>query len=155
VSSSRLRTSTAGAFLAFGGALSGCASIAEPRAVTLPPGAIEVAAPAIYREWSDRTEACSGLTGQFSSVKWYVVPGVETFETDEGPKVGMWTSHGDTDRIIIAGVYRNTEMVVRHEILHHLLGQAGHPPEYFVTRCHLTWDSWDSAQGTFISGPGE
>src|SRR5258706_4847723 len=66
----------------------------------------------------------------------------------------MWTSHGETDRIIIAGVYENTEMVVRHELLHHLLGQAGHPAEYFVTLCHLTWDSWASAQGSVISGPG-
>ena len=154
MSSRRPRVGTAGTCLALAGALSGCAAVTEPQPATLPPGAVEVAAPAIYREWSDRTEACSGLKGNFSSVKWYVVPGVETFETDQGPKVGMWTLHGTTDRIVIAGVYQNTEMVVRHELLHHLLGQAGHPAEYFVTRCHLTWDSWNSAQGSVISGPG-
>jgi hypothetical protein len=141
-------------WLAIGALLQSCASLAAPHQVALPPGAVEMAAPAIYREWSDRTEACSGLNRSFSSVKWYVVPGVESFQTEKGPKVGLWLSKAGTDRIVIAGEYRNSEMVVRHELLHHLLGQEGHPDGYFVTRCHLTWDSWASAQERIISGTG-
>lgn len=33
--------------------------------------------------------------------------------------------------------------VVRHEMLHALLDRGDHPPEYFVSRCGLTWESWD------------
>ena len=151
MSSPRGSGSTA-TWLAIGALLSSCASLAGPHQVALPLGAVEIAAPAIYREWSDRTEACSGLIRSFSSVTWYVVPGVESFQTEKGPKVGLWLSKGGADRIVIAGTYRNDEMVVRHELLHHLLGQEGHPDGYFVTRCHLTWDSWESAQERVISG---
>lgn len=132
--------------------LSACSSITGPRASALPVGAVAVTAPAIYRDWSARTEACSGLHADFSTVQWYVVPGVDTFPTEAGEKVGMWVSEGDTDRIVIAGNYQNHEMVVSHELLHHLLGKKGHPSEYFVTRCHLTWESWRAAGGGDVGG---
>jgi len=127
--------------------VSACSTITGPRATGLPAGAVPVAAPAVYRDWSARTEACSGLHADFSTVQWYVVPGVDTFPTESGEKVGMWVSAGGTDRIIIAGNYQNHEMVVSHELLHHLLRHEGHPPEYFVSRCHLTWESWQAAGG--------
>jgi hypothetical protein len=133
---------------------SSCATLA-PREGMLPAGAVEIAPPAVYREWSLRTQTCSGLTGNFSAVKWYVVPGVETFPTADGPKVGLWTSSGRSDRIIIAGAYEGDEMVVSHELLHHLIRHAGHPADYFVTRCHLTWESWEAAQGKMSSGSGD
>ena len=44
--------------------------------------------------------------------------------TDQGEKVGMWTRRGDHHSIIVAGNYRNHEMVVRHEMLHSLIGQS-------------------------------
>jgi hypothetical protein len=132
--------------------LTGCSSITGPRATPLPVGAVLIAAPAIYRDWSGRTEACSGLRADFSTVQWYVVPGVDTFSTEAGEKVGMWVSAGGTDRIVIAGNYQNHEMVVSHELLHHLLRQEGHPSEYFIVRCHLTWESWRAAGGGTIGG---
>jgi hypothetical protein len=128
-----------------------CASLAPSEAV-LPPGAVEVAAPAMYQEWYRKTESCSGLTGQYASVQFYVVPGVETFPTAAGEKVGEWISDGRTHRIVIAGNYRDHEMVVRHELLHSLLKQEGHPSEYFVGRCQLTWDSWNRTLGSVVSG---
>ncbi|HEV8599346.1 MAG TPA: hypothetical protein VGQ69_08310 [Gemmatimonadales bacterium] len=103
-----------------------------------------LATPAVYQEWHQRTQACSGLTGDFSTVQFYVVPGVDTFPTEVGPKVGMWTREGRVNRIIIAGNYLAHEMVVRHEMLHALLQREGHPAGYFVERCHLTWESWNS-----------
>jgi hypothetical protein len=113
-----------------------------------------VAAPAAYADWFRRTEACSGLSKNFSTIQWYVVEGVETFPTSAGPKVGMWIREGNTDRIVIAGNYSDTEMVVRHEMLHALLGEEGHPASYFVERCHLTWESWNSGTpgGTIAAG---
>ncbi len=135
----------------FGALISACSTLA-PHDIPLPAGAVQVVAPVIYQEWQERTEACSGLTGNFSAIQWYVVPGVETFSTDQGLKVGQWIREGGQNKIVIAGNYQNHEMVVRHEILHSLLEREGHPPEYFVTRCHLTWDSWDRATGAPISG---
>jgi len=132
------------AFSTLGGlALSGCAALAPSQAV-LPAGAVPVAAPAVYREWFQRTEACSGRSGNLQAVQFYVVPGVETFETRDGPQVGVWIGEGGSHRIVIAGNYQGHEMVVRHELLHTLLRQTGHPEEYFVSRCRLTWESWNS-----------
>ena len=132
--------------------LAACSSITGPRATALPQGAVPIVAPAVYRDWAARTEACSGLRANFSTVQWYVVPGVDTFPTEGGEKVGMWVSTGETDRIVIAGNYQNHEMVVSHELLHHLLKHEGHPSEYFVARCHLTWESWRAAGGATIGG---
>jgi hypothetical protein len=122
--------------------LQGCSALA-PSEAALPTGAVPTAAPAVYQEWAQKTEACSGIRGDFSTVKWYVVPGVETFSTKDGEKVGLWISNGSGDTIILAGNYQNHEMVVSHEFLHHLLHREGHPQEYFSTKCHLTWETWD------------
>ncbi len=131
---------------AFGGLLTGCASL-SPSEVPLPLGATEMPVPVSYQEWHAKTEACSGLSGDFSTIKFYVVHGVETFSTKAGAKVGEWTSNGVTSRIVIAGNYRGHEMVVRHELLHSLLREEGHPTAYFVDRCGLTWESWKGPHG--------
>lgn len=128
-------------------ALSACSSLAAPTEIALPNGAVEIAAPAVYRQWHQKTQQCSGLAEDFSTVKFYVVPGVETFSTGDGQKVGQWIQDGGIDRIIVAGNYQNHEMVVSHELLHSLLGRQGHPAEYFSQRCRLTWDSWEAPGG--------
>lgn len=119
-----------------------CTALA-PSEIALPSGAVQIAAPAIYREWLAKTEQCSGRTGDFSTLEFYVVPGVETFPTSDGSKVGEWVTAGRVNRIVIAGNYQGHEMVVRHELLHALLHAEGHPAEYFVNRCQLTWESWN------------
>jgi len=122
---------------------SACATLA-PSESLLPPGAVQISPPAVYQEWAQRTRSCSGLDGNLSTVQFYVVPGVQTFSTDDGAKVGLWSREGKANRIVIAGNYENHEMVVRHEMLHALLQREGHPADYFVTRCHLTWETWAS-----------
>jgi hypothetical protein len=111
-----------------------------------PAGAVLMSPPAQYAAWYASTEACAQLTGAAGRIEWYVVPGVSTFDTSIGEKVGLWERVGNVSRITIAGNYTDNEMVVRHEMLHDLLERAGHPPEYFVTRCHLTWDSWNAGE---------
>jgi hypothetical protein len=112
----------------------------------LPDGAIPFAPPAEYATWFERTEGCAAISGRFTAIQWLVVPGVETFNTDQGLKVGMWARRGDHQVIIIAGNYRDHEMVVRHEMLHSLIGERGHPAEFFEQRCHLTWETWTQAE---------
>jgi hypothetical protein len=110
----------------------------------LPPSAQLIAAPDQYREWWTKTESCSGRSGNFARITWYVIPDVQSCETSSGPKVGLWTHSSDGVRIVLAGAYTENELVVRHEMLHALLDREGHPAEYFQTRCALTWDSWGS-----------
>jgi len=126
---------------ALGLALIGGCTPTEPTS-PLPSNAVAIDPPLEYAVWFERTERCAGLSGRITSIQFLVVPGVDTFPTDQGPKVGMWTRRGDHHTIIVAGNYRNHEMVVRHEMLHSLIGQSGHPPEYFAERCHLTWETW-------------
>ena len=91
----------------------------------LPDGAEQFTPPAEYQAWWVSTEGCSAISGNFSRIKWYVVPGVSTFATEEGEKVGIRIKSGDDVSIVVAGNYVEHEMVVRHEMLHALLNQAG------------------------------
>ncbi|HXI19732.1 MAG TPA: hypothetical protein VNH46_01525 [Gemmatimonadales bacterium] len=114
----------------------------------LPANAQLMAAPPAYLDWWTKTETCSGLAGHFDRIEWYVVPGAQSFETDLGLKVGLWIHSSDGVRIVIAGDYVGSELVVRHEMLHALLDREGHPAEYFQDRCQLTWGSWVQANGS-------
>lgn len=95
-------------------------------------------APDVYRVWWDKTEACSGLSGDFDRVEWLVVPG-HGFTCSSGQCAGHWESD---HRIFIAQDWAQNEMVVRHEMLHDLLGRPGHPNPPFGKGCPLTWDTW-------------
>jgi hypothetical protein len=101
-------------------------------------------APDVYRIWWDKTEACSGLSGDFDRVEWLVVPG-HGFTCSSGQCAGHWESD---HRIFIASDWTRNEMVVRHEMLHDLLGRPGHPSPPFGQGCPLTWDTWKGYDST-------
>jgi len=103
-----------------------------------PDGDQPMAAPSEYRAWFAATEACSGRTGDFDRIVWHLVDG-EGFECPSGRCVGRWN---DNHHIYIASAYLNSELVVRHEMLHDLLGRPGHPDPPFGNGCPLTWESW-------------
>lgn len=144
----QLRTLALPALLAL---VMGC--VTEPDA-DLPEGAVAMQASEQYRSWWGETEACSRLSGSFSRIEWYVVPGVASFPTDEGEKVGIRIQSGDRTRIVLAETYAAHPMVVRHEMLHALLQRSGHPVEYFETRCRLTWQLWNEDHGAQAAQPG-
>lgn len=123
----------------------GCASFA-PSEPGLPLAAVRFDAPSHFRAWFTRTEACSELRGSFEAIDWYVVPGVDSFLFEDQPRVGMWQRVEGRSQIVIAGNYLDHEMVVSHEILHHLLGREGHPASFFESGCALTWDAWGARQ---------
>jgi hypothetical protein len=103
-----------------------------------PTGEQAMMAPDVYRTWWNKTQTCSGLSGDFDRVEWLVVPG-DGFTCSSGKCAGHWESD---HRIFIAGDWVNNEMVVRHEMLHDLLGRPGHPNPPFGKGCPLTWDTW-------------
>ncbi|MDX2014412.1 MAG: hypothetical protein SFW67_29705 [Myxococcaceae bacterium] len=130
----------------------GACSGTEPTTALLPQGALAIAAPASYTEWYSRTESCAATQGDFAKLRFFVVPGVRTFQSEFGETVALWRKVGDEQFIIVSGEYSNDEMVVRHEMLHALLQREGHPAEFFVNRCRLTWDTW--GQSAFASAGG-
>lgn len=136
--------------LALAIATTACAT--EPSSPEIP-GAEVVSAPAEYRTWWSATEQCSGLSGNYTKLEFYQVPGVSTFSSPVGTVVGLWNRSGIANRITIAGNYLDNELVVRHEMLHALLKQNGHPAEYFVNRCALTWESWAHRNGQTSGAP--
>lgn len=124
------------------GVLAAACGTTQPTEQTLPSLAVRIEAPTAYQEWFARTEACSGLAGNFQAIEWYVVPGVNSFMMDGAERAGMWQRRDGRSQIVIAGNYADHEMVVSHEILHDLLGRQGHPEEFFESRCPLTWSAW-------------
>jgi hypothetical protein len=94
--------------------LLGCTT--EP-STALPDGAEAFVPPAEYQGWWASTEGCADIQGNFGRIKWYVVPGVSTFPTEEGEKVGIRIKTGNDVRIVLAN-YVEARMVVRHEMLH-------------------------------------
>jgi hypothetical protein len=100
-------------------------------------------APALYREWWEKTEACSGLRGDFERIEWLVVPGY-SFECSSGQCAGHWRSG---HQIYLAEEWMMNEMVVRHEMLHDLMNGGGHPNPPFGVGCPLTWDTWRENAG--------
>jgi hypothetical protein len=109
---------------------------------SLPLGAVPMPAPPVFQEWFERTQECSGLQGTFAALRWFVIPGVSSFQTRDGPAVGMWKKGQGSGSIILAGNLADRELVVRHEMLHSLIGRSGHPSKLFIERCRLTWTSW-------------
>jgi hypothetical protein len=103
-----------------------------------PAGDVPISAPDVYREWYAKTEACSGLTGSFDRIKWYEVPG-DGFDCPSGRCAGRWNSD---HHIYISAAFLEDEMVVRHEMLHELIGHPGHPDPPFGKGCPLTWATW-------------
>lgn len=124
--------------------------VAEPE-VDLPAGAVIFTPPAQYVQWWDATESCSERRGDMQRIEWYVVPGAATFPTAQGEKVGIRIKAGDRITVVLAGQYQMHEMVVRHEMLHALLAEPGHPDEYFTQRCRLTWESWGADQPSAVA----
>lgn len=110
--------------------LAGCDLLTGPR---LPAGAQRFTPPPVYARWWELTEECSGRTGRMSDVTWYVVPDANEIESSSGPADGIWYSH--VNDIVFARDANMQGDIVRHEMLHALLGVRGHPRDAFLGRC--------------------
>lgn len=110
--------------------LVGCTTPTNPN--VLPDGAVWLdPVPTEYANDWRSVEACSGLTGDFASVRWMVYPGRLVIPGT----MNLGQTHHQSRIIELAGAA--LAPVWRHEMLHLLLGPSGdnHPVEYFVTRC--------------------
>ena len=93
-----------------------------------PPGAEEFTPPDVYRMWWAEVEACAQLSGDFSRITWYEVPG-SRYDCPAYPNgcVGWWQP---PHTIYLAQVWVNDRGVVEHEMLHDLLQRGDHPPTF-------------------------
>jgi len=99
----------------------------------LPDGTRPFSPPPVYQVWWEMVETCSGLTGAMSSIEWAVVPEVAEFEHDGAPASGYWSrTH---QRIVLAERASMDGGLVRHEMLHALRTELGHPRDMFLERC--------------------
>jgi hypothetical protein len=79
------------------------------------------------------TEQCAGLSASMSDVTWYLVPGVRLFSVEGAYAQGEWLRSGN--RIVLGDSASRDGSVVRHEMLHALLGRVSHDRGYFLGRC--------------------
>jgi hypothetical protein len=100
----------------------------------LPTGAERLTpVPATYSQWWSDTERCAGQFGAVARVEWFVVPDSRSFVYRGTAWDGYWW--GEIHRIVLASAYTEDSSIVRHEMLHDLLGRGDHPAEYFQRRC--------------------
>jgi len=100
----------------------------------LPAGAERFSPPAVYQQWWNLTEECSGLSGNLSDVTWYRVPASNKIPLGDGTLVnGRWDPA--ENRIILAGDSYRAGDFVRHEMLHALLHATSHPRSAFIGHC--------------------
>lgn len=113
--------------------------------VPTAPQGVALTPPAVFSDWWQQVEACSGVTGDPTRISWYVVPceaGEAGFKCDVTPDslcAGEWRAPHDIElggpnRFFPVG-YVEDEWTVKHEMLHDLLGTADHPVQF--ESCHL------------------
>ncbi len=106
-----------------------CGTVTGP---PFPDDAVPLSPAAPFRQWWTLTQKCSGLTGDFASVQWFVVHR-STIDLRDEQYDAYWYKSGN--RIVVAERYVVNGGVIRHEMLHALLQSGRHPPEQFADRC--------------------
>ncbi len=105
-------------------------------------GGVRFDPPPSYREEWARAEACTGRSGDFDRIRWWVIPGVRAFDSPtEGWADGLYTV---PDQITLAGGALPVAHIVRHEMIHALTGYLDHPPVFEA--CRATWASYDRSE---------
>lgn len=117
-----------------------CTSPAEP-ATSFPATAAQFTPPPQYALWWQMTEACSATAAPFAAVRWYRVPGSalppgSVLDTPGAEGATYFDASGA--RVVLADSFAGNARLVRHEMLHALLGRSvagDHPATAFRTRC--------------------
>ena len=109
----------------------GCDRLVDP---PLPAGAVRYEPPAVYATWWQMVEACSGAQGNLAAITWYVVPNAWSIPLAGKENIGGYWSKA-TNEIVLAGQSSLDGGSVRHEMLHALLNEPGHPRAAFLAAC--------------------
>lgn len=98
--------------------------------------AVPLAVQPPYALWWSLVEQCSGLQADMGTVRWAMLPNTQVLAGDlQDGVVGSWSPANNQITLAASSVLAGN--IVRHEMLHALLGPAyrGHPRDYFGTRC--------------------
>lgn len=108
-------------------ALAGCVDAFSP-----PPGSEPYLPPAVYEIYWQQVESCSQLTGDMARIRWFIVPGTTTFPCPYGNCRGLWVAPHDVYLSDAAAhnLFLENFFTVKHEMLHDLIAQPGHPPAF-------------------------
>jgi hypothetical protein len=108
-------------------------AVSAPVAPELPPTAQALTPPDSYADWWQNTQQCAGRQGDLSRISWFMVPDHASFLYENAKYDGYWWN--GVHWILLAGEKVNDPLIVRHEMLHELLGRGDHPADYFQRRC--------------------
>lgn len=112
----------------------GCRDLTlAPAPPELPAGSERMVPLTRYADWWRDTEDCAGIDGDFSRLSWFDVPGRTSFTYGGVQYDGYWWN--GVHWILLAGDKIADSSIVRHEMLHELLGRGDHPALYFQERC--------------------
>jgi hypothetical protein len=97
-----------------------------------PAGAEPFDPPPAYSDFWTQVQSCSHLSGDSTLVQWYVVRGTATFPCAYGACRGLWAAPHSIYLSDAAAhdLFAEDFFTVKHEILHDLVGRAGHPPVF-------------------------
>jgi hypothetical protein len=91
--------------------------------------------PEYYHLWLE-VEKCSGLHRDWGHVKFYVLD----MDVWGLPIHGMWLAaywNEPDNSITFLERYVHDPRIVKHEMLHSLIGKGGHPKELFIDACDV------------------
>ena len=111
-------------------ALTGCDFITDP---AFPGEAQPFSPPAVYATWWEMTKSCAGLSLPFEDIKWFVIPESNHFIFSGDAVGGAWFRGRKSIVLVSEGVLEG--QLVRHEMLHALLQDGGHPRAEFLNLC--------------------
>jgi hypothetical protein len=110
-----------------------------------PNGAAPLDVPPIYRQWWAEIEQCAHKQGAFDRVHFWVIKG-DKFPCPNGPCAGHWSSPHD---VYIAETWVYNASLVKHEMLHDVLGTGGHPVNVFgANACDVIWATQTDTKGS-------
>lgn len=103
--------------------------LAACESFTAPSDAKPYDPPPVFRELWARMEQCSGLSGNFDRVRWFVTDGPLTL--DGASRAGVWTEPHNIYMLdsYIVDAYRDY-VAVRHEMVHDLTQSGNHGPQF-------------------------
>jgi hypothetical protein len=112
-------------------AAAGCFDFIGPGEALEYPDGIEFFDEALFPPIWAELKACSHLSGDLRKVDFYYVPRATLPPVDQGVRtLGMYFPK--SNRIFVVESEKANRDVIRHEMMHALLGKLpGHPPQYF------------------------
>jgi len=108
-----------------------CGRLVDP---PLPADAQLFVPPPVYAHWWAMVEECSGRRGSLERIQWYSAAEGLSNPDNSGDRVeGYWSRA--SNRIVLSRNRTIDGSVVRHEMLHALMGSGGHARREFLQDC--------------------